>query len=344
MWPFVPNEQEKLKLTTRRATDSREQERRLAMTDNLDQILVGHAAKVLADFPVDCIDCIITSPPHYNAVTYSQGVTWSSYGTYLADMQSVWTECARVLRPNGKLCVNAPLMPIPQAIIKQDTRHLKNIAFDIEHGILSQTKLQRYGLFIWRKQTSKQMFGSYPHPGNLLENNTSEFINVYVKPGKPPKFSAERKAANKLTDALWTDLIQQIWNVHPSDVKRVHGHPAPFPEKLPARLLRLYTYSGEIVLDPFVGTGTTCAVAKSMGRHYIGIDIVPEYVTLAEQKVRDAPAVEPLLLVGRPRYPGRDELIAIAAEQVGNAGKAAEAKHKRKTYGRAVTTTKKEAA
>jgi modification methylase len=106
------------------------------------------------------------------------------------------------------------------------------------------------------------MFGSYPHPGNLLENNTSEFINVYVKPGKPPKFSAERKAANRLTDALWTDLIQQIWNVHPADVKRVAGHPAPFPEKLPARLVRLYTYTSEIVLDPFVGTGTTCAVAK----------------------------------------------------------------------------------
>jgi modification methylase len=120
-------------------------------------------------------------------------------------------------------------------------------------------------------------------------------------------------------------------------VKRVKGHPAPFPEKLPGRLLRLYTYSGEIVLDPFVGTGTTCAVARSMGRHYIGIDIVPEYVELARQKVSDAPAVEPLLLVGRPTYPGKDELAAIAAEQVGNAGKAAEAKYKRKTYGRTAT-------
>jgi DNA modification methylase len=98
-----------------------------------DKILVGHAAKVLANFPVDCIDSVITSPPHYSAVTYSGGVTWSSYEACLDDMQSVWTQCARVLRPNGKLCINAPLMPIPQAIIRQDTRHLKNIAFDIEH-------------------------------------------------------------------------------------------------------------------------------------------------------------------------------------------------------------------
>jgi DNA modification methylase len=312
---------------------------------SVDQILTGHAAKVMFHMTVNCVDCVITSPPHYNAVTYSQGVGWSSYEAYLDDMQSVWSECARVLRPNGKLCVNAPLMPIPQKIIRQDTRHLKNIAADIEHKILAETNLLRYGLFVWRKQTSKQMFGSYPYPGNLLENNSSEFISIYVKPGKPPKYSAERKAANKLTAALWVDLIQQIWNIHPADVARVKGHPAPFPEKLPARLLRLYTYSGETVLDPFVGTGTTCAVARSMNRHYIGIDIVPEYVALAEQKVRDAPAVEPLLLVGRPSYPGKDELTTIAAEQVvGNAGKAAEAKHKRRTYGRAVTATKEEAA
>jgi modification methylase len=132
-------------------------------------------------------------------------------------------------------------------------------------------------------------------------------------------------------------LDPTIWNVHPSDVKRVNGHPAPFPEKIPARLVRLYTYSGETICDPFVGAGTTCAVAKSMGRHYVGIDIVLEYVKLARKRVADAPAVEPPLLVGRPSYPGKDELTAIAAEQVGNAGKiAGEAKHKRKTYGRTV--------
>jgi hypothetical protein len=124
--------------------------------------------------------------------------------------------------------------------------------------------------------------------------------------------------------------------MHPADTKRVKGHPAPVPEKLPARLLRLYTYTGEIVLDPFVGTGTTCAVAKSMNRHYVGIDIVPEYAELARKRVANAPVVEPLLLVGRPKYPGRDELVAITTEQVGNAGKEAEAKHKRKTYGRTV--------
>src|SRR5262249_26722971 len=105
----------------------------------------------------------------------------------------VWSQCARVLRPNSKLCINAPILPIPKEMIRQHTRHLKNIAFDMERRILSETALQRYSLFVWQKQTSKMMFGSYPHPGNIIENNTIEFINVYVKPGRPPKFDPEVK-------------------------------------------------------------------------------------------------------------------------------------------------------
>jgi DNA modification methylase len=295
----------------------------------------------MSGFPNDCIDLVVTSPPYWTAVEYDHGShPWSSYDEYLSDMQLVWNECARVLRPNGKLCVNAPIMPIPKDLIQQHTRHLKNIAFDMEHKILSETDLQRYALFVWQKQTSKMMFGSYPYPGNILENNTIEFINVYVKPGKPPKFDQEVKDGNVLTRNEWIDLAQQVWFMYPEDVKREGDHPAPFPEKLPARLMRLYTYGavarfhGELVLDPFVGTGTTCAVAKSMGRRYIGIDINASYVKFAEDRVRDAPPFQPLLLVGRPKYPGKEELLEIAAAEGGTNGKTAEAKHKRKTYGR----------
>ena len=210
-----------------------------------------------------------------------------------------------MLRPNGKLCINAPVMPIPKAAIRQHTRHLKNIAFDIEHTLLNDTDLERYALFVWQKQTSKMMFGSYPYPGNIIENNTIEFINVYVKPGKPPKFERGVKAANLLGRAEWLDLTQQVWFMYPEDVKRGGNHPAPFPQKLPGRLMRLYSYgaapnfAGEIVLDPFVGTGTTCAVAKSMGRRFIGIDISDTYIAIARQKVRAATAPQPLLRVGR---------------------------------------------
>jgi DNA modification methylase len=309
----------------------------------VDQLIVGHAASVMAGMPEGSVDLIITSPPYWTAVEYENGKNpWHSYEEYLADIQTVWDQCARVLRPNGKLCVNAPIMPIPKEMIKQHTRHLKNIAFDMEHRILAETDLARYALFVWQKQTSKMMFGSYPHPGNIIENNTIEFINVYVKPGKPPKFDTGVKEANALTRAAWLDLTQQVWFMYPEDVRREGDHPAPFPEKLPGRLIRLYTFGttgkfpGEIVLDPFAGIGTTCAVAKSMGRRFIGIDINERYIKLAEESVRNAPGCEPLLFVGRAKYPTKEELKAMLETEAGTSGKDAEAKHKRKTYGRKV--------
>ncbi len=317
----------------------------------VDRLFTGHAAEIMKDFPAGSIDLIVTSPPYWTAVEYDHGANpWPSYENYLADMQSVWTQCSRVLRPNGKLCINAPIMPIPKAVIEQHTRHLKNIAFDMEHRILAQTDLERFSLFVWQKQTSKMMFGSYPYPGNIIENNTIEFINVYVKPGKPPKFDADVKQENALTRTEWLDLAQQVWFMYPEDVKREGDHPAPFPQKLPARLMRLYSYQavarfpGEVVLDPFVGTGTTCAVAKTMGRRYVGINVNPAYIRMAEERIRDAPGHEPLLLVGRAKYPGKEELAQMAAaELAGTNGKdAGEKKHKRKTYGRKLEIKKDE--
>ena len=311
----------------------------------IGQMIAGHAADVMADLPPGSIDLVVTSPPYWTAVKYAgRKTSWTSYDEYLADLQTVWTQCARVLRPNGKLCINAPIMPIPQAVIRQQTRHLKNIAADIEHGLLKGTDLARYALFVWQKQTSKMMFGSYPYPGNLIENNTIEFINVYVKPGKPPKFPRAVKEANALSRTEWLDLTQQVWFMYPEDVKRGGSHPAPFPQKLPGRLMRLYTYGatasfpGEIVLDPFAGTGTTCAVAKRMGRRFIGIDINGTYIEVARQRVLDATRGQLMLLVGRAKYPTKDDLTALLTKPAASAGKAAHLKHKRKTYGRKAAT------
>jgi modification methylase len=232
-------------------------------------------------------------------------------------------------------------MPIPQKLVPQDTRYLTDIAGDIKQHILAQTNLRLFSVFIWQKQTSKLMFGSYPHPGNLLECNTTEFVHVYVKPGKPPRFSPEVKAANRLTRAEHVDLVQQVWCMYPADVKRGSGHPSPFPEKLPARLIRMYTFgaagdfAGEVVLDPFCGTGTTCAVAKRMGRGYVGIDINERYVAMARERIANAVAGDvPMLFCGRGEYPGKDRLEVLSQEGARTAGKKAAAKHRRKTYGR----------
>src|ERR1700738_5408890 len=117
----------------------------LRQPETVTRLCTGHAAQVLACFPAGCIDLVIPSPPYGAAVGYDEAENpWSSYEAYLADMQSVWTECARVLRPNGKLCINAPIMPIPKEMIRQHTRHLKNMAFDTEHKILAETDLDRY--------------------------------------------------------------------------------------------------------------------------------------------------------------------------------------------------------
>ena len=190
------------------------------------------------------------------------------------------------------------------------------------------------------------MFGSYPFPGNLLENNTIEFINVYVKPGKPPRFPDDLKEANRLSQEEWRDLIQQVWFMYPEDVKRERDHPAPFPNKLPARLMRLYTYGayesfpGEVVLDPFVGTGTTAAVAKMMGRRFIGIDISERYIDYARDRLSRAPAFEPMMLVGYPRYPTKDELSGSRMKEDGELSDAQRLaklrQHKQPRYGRAV--------
>jgi modification methylase len=271
-----------------------------------DQILSGHAAQVMRRLASGSIDCIITSPPYWNAVSD----TWPTYETFLDDMQSVWIQAARVLRPNGKLCINAPLMPIPKHVIgDQHIRCLKNIAGDFEQRILSETDLLRYGMLVWQKQNSKLMLGSYPYPGNILECNSIEFINVYVKPGEPSLIydkareeeKKERQAANKMTKPEVSDLTLQVWWIMPVKINRKRGdHPAPFPEKLPARLIRMYTYGpsanfpGEIVLDPFAGSGTTCAVAKKLGRRFIGIDIDERFAEMARRRVEGVRVGDPI--------------------------------------------------
>jgi DNA modification methylase len=151
----------------------------------INQVLAGHAREVMAKWPSKSIDLVVTSPPYWNAVEYDGlAAPWRSYEEYLACLQPVWVECARVLRPAGKLCINAPLLPIEQKRMRQDTRVLKDIDGDIGRGILSGTDLRLCDQFIWQKQTTERMLGVYPYPGHNYANNTVEFITVYVRPGK----------------------------------------------------------------------------------------------------------------------------------------------------------------
>jgi len=253
-----------------------------------NSVLCGDARQLLSSVPTESVHLVVTSPPYWNLADYEHEgqIGQDSYSEYLAALEEVWRECERLLVPNGKLCINTPIVPVPKSENgEQHTRELKNLNNDIEATILSTTSLARFSLYVWQKQTTEKMFGSYPYPPNIYENNTIEFINVFVKPGKPRKLASEVKEANRLSQSEWMDLTRQVWWMYPEDVSRTALHPAPFPELLPLRLIKMYTFGsvsevgfeGDIVLDPFSGTGTTAVAAKILGRRYIAADISPTY-------------------------------------------------------------------
>jgi len=264
----------------------------------INQIITGDALAVLSKLPDEFIALMVTSPPYWNMVDYGVDgqIGQTTYDQYLDDLLRVWQEATRVLEPNGKLAIVTPIMPIPKNVLNDHhTRHLKNINNDIEATILKGIpQLHRYSLFIWQKQTTTKMFGSYPYPPNLYEDNTIEFINVLVKDGKPPQLPQEVKESSKLTQEQWLNLTMQVWPMYPADVNRSGGHPCPFPVVLPQRLIMMYTFQevpehgfmGNVVLDMFCGTGATCVAAANLGRRYIGIDISADFCQIARYRAK----------------------------------------------------------
>lgn len=266
--------------------------------EHLNRVIQGDSLEVMRELPDECVALAVTSPPYWNVKDYEMEgqIGQTSYEEYLQELVPIWEETKRVLIPNGKLAIVTPIMPIRKAVIgDQHTRHLKNISADIEHTILEQVEgLNRYSLFVWKKQTTTKMFGSYPYPPNLYEDNTIEFISVFAKDGKPPSLPNGAKEPSKLTQEEWRNLTMQVWPIYPEDVKRAGGHPCPFPVVLPQRLIMMNTFKeasdhefeGDLVLDPFCGTGATCIAAKAAGRNYIGIDLNPEYCEIARRRLQ----------------------------------------------------------
>jgi DNA modification methylase len=278
-----------------------------------DSLHCGDAREVMCGIPDDSVHLVVTSPPYWNLVDYEfEGqIGQSGYEKYLDDLLQVWREVERVLVPNGKLCVNVPIVPVrKKEDSSQHTRVIKNLSCDIETSGIRGTSLVRYSLYIWQKQTTEKMFGSYPYPPNLYEQNTVEFINVLVKPGKPRKLPKAVKEASALTEEEWMDLTRQVWFIMPADIQRNGGHPAPFPEALPARLVMRYSFRavpgvgfpGDVVLDPFNGSGTTTHVARRLGRRYVGIEGSRKYHEMAVARMRSA-STTPFVRTARRGWP-----------------------------------------
>jgi len=251
------------------------------------------------------IDLVVTSPPYFNVKDYSlngyQNETISApvegqigdindYEEYLKALDEVWAEVARVLKPNGKLCVNVPLMPLRKKDLNTHyTRVIYNLNSGIENHILSKTRLHLLDVYIWNRTnpTKRLMFGSYPYPPNFYAQNTIEFISIFVKDGKPEKKDAAIKERSKLTEKEWLEYTKQIWDIPiPSPGDEAYGkHPAIMPLEIAIRLIRLFSFVGDIVLDPFAGSGTTLKAAIALNRKYIGYEINRAYETVIAAKL-----------------------------------------------------------
>jgi modification methylase len=251
------------------------------------------------------VSLIITSPPYFNIKDYSKDGkqkekhsevskddlgSLGDYKDYINGMLSVWKECERVLVPNGKLVINTPLMPMLKKDIKTHyNRDIFNINADIEHSIKENTGLYLMDLYIWNRTNSskKLMFGSYPYPSNFYAQNTSEFINVFVKDGAPIKKSDDIKSKSKLTKEEWVEYTKQIWNITiPGKGDKAFGkHSAIMPEEIVKRCVKLYSFVDDIVLDPFCGSGTSLKVSKELDRNYIGYEVYKTYEEVIREKL-----------------------------------------------------------
>jgi site-specific DNA-methyltransferase (adenine-specific) len=252
----------------------------------LDTIRVGDS-RDLAFIPDCTVDLTVTSPPYHNAIDYARHVAKNWYrgnlgkplSAYLDEMDDIFNrEVFRVTRDGGYCCIvignevmNGELIPLPA---------LLTIRF------LAKWKFQEE--FIWNKVTGGlDRFGvtiQHPYPSYFRANMMHEHILVFRK-GK----RILRKDENSrlvVDEVMKRDVSNSVWNIAPVPPNYI-SHPCPFPDEIPVRLTTIYSNKGDVVLDPFVGSGQTSKAARALSRHFIGVDSMLEYVELARQRTME---------------------------------------------------------
>ena len=263
-------------------------------------------ARDMRELPDGSVGLVVTSPPYFNIKDYSldghqqkshskshqqQIGDISDFDSFIEQLLLIWKECARTLKPNGKMAINVPLMPMLKAeFTTHENRHIFDLNAAIQNSILKNIpQLHLLDTYIWNRTnpSKKLMFGSYPYPSNFYAQNTIEFVAIYVKEGKALQPSSEVKEASKLSQEEWVEFTKQIWNLPiPGKGDLAFGtHSALMPESLAERCIRLYSFVGEVVLDPFAGSGTTLRVAKRLDRKFVGYEVMESYSEIIGKKV-----------------------------------------------------------
>ena len=234
------------------------------------------------------VHLVITSPPYWQLKDYGSGDQigfHDDYESYINNLNLVWKESYRVLENGCRLCINIgdqfaravyygryKVIPIRTEIIK----FCETIGFDY------------MGAIIWQKVTTTNttggatIMGSFPFPRNGILKLDYEFILIFKKPGKPEPIDPEIKERSKMTKKEWNTFFQGHWNFSGA---RQNSHIAMFPEELPRRLVKMFSFVGDVVLDPFLGSGTTSLAAKNLDRNSVGYEINREFIPMIKEKL-----------------------------------------------------------
>jgi DNA modification methylase len=236
---------------------------------------IFHASsEAMTDLPDHSVHLMVTSPPYNVGKDYDEDL---SLDEYLAFLKKVWAETYRVLVPGGRACINVanlgrkPYIPL-HAFILRDM---------IELGFLMR------GEIIWDKGASASAstaWGSWRSSSNPTLRDVHEYILVFSK-GDFRRDKMDGRV-DTISKEEFLEFTKSVWDFPAESAKKI-GHPAPFPVELPYRLLQLYTFAGEVVLDPFMGSGQTALAALKAGRHYVGYETNEEYLELARKRIRE---------------------------------------------------------
>lgn len=240
-----------------------------------DRIVCADSLSVLKKLPDNCVDIIVTSPPYNFGLSYDEHDDTSFWNDYYKMLYAIFDECVRVLKYGGRIIVN--VQPLYSDYIP--THHIISNYF-------LQKKLIWKAEIIWEKNNYNCKYcswGSWKSPASPYMKYTWEFLEVFCK-GDLKKNGDKTKI--DINDEEFKSWVVAKWSIAPERKMKEYGHPAMFPEALVERVLKLFSYEDDIVLDPFNGAGTTTAVAYKFNRHYLGIDISDAYCKTAEERIQ----------------------------------------------------------